>query len=284
MDLELTPHLKLAQELTDFFSTFASVEAVALAGSQTNSVGDSQSDIDLYVYTSPIIPLEARRALAESRRAAPADLNLTFWDPGDEWMDGITGIEADIMFWEPAWIEDQIERVLGRFQASTGYSTCFWHTIRNSRALFDRRGWFAALQDKAAQPYPEALRRAVIAKNHPLLRTVIPAYSHQIEKALRRGDLVSVNHRTAAYLASYFDTLFALNRIPNPGEKRLVSLAQQRCPLLPKNMGEQIEAVLRTAGSGDPALLRHLDALADGLDDLLRAEGMDPKTTLTLAD
>src|SRR5258705_11487213 len=108
-------------------------------------------------------------------------------------------------------MQDQLDRVLVRHQASMGYTTCFWHTIRMSQVLFDRSHWFARLQQQAAQPYPEPLVKAIIAANYPVLRQIAPSYVHQIEKAASRGDLVSLNHRTAALLASYFDILFAIN-------------------------------------------------------------------------
>jgi len=283
MDAAPSPHQVLARKLGDSFCTFPNVEAIALAGSQTAGVIDSHSDIDLYVYTTSPIPLSDRMALVEKFRASRADLGLHFWDSGDEWYDLETGIEVDVTYWDLAWIEEQIDRVLVRHQASTGYTTCFWNTVRNSAILYDRNGWFHALQTRCQQAYPEELRRAIIAKNHPVLRRVIPAYLHQIEKAIQRNDLVSISHRVAALLASYFDVLFALNRIPNPGEKRLLTIAAQRCARLPKDMSLHVERVLHAATLTDPSLITDIEALVDGLDQLLREEGFDPATSLPLA-
>jgi hypothetical protein len=72
--------------------------------------------------------------------------------------------------------------------ASTGLPTCFWHTIRNIHILHDPSGWLTGFQAYARQPYPEPLATAIIQKNLPLIRGVIPAYLHQIEKAVPRGD------------------------------------------------------------------------------------------------
>jgi hypothetical protein len=277
-----TASTKLARALSAQFSQFPQVEAIALAGSQTSGRADPSSDIDLYVYLNKIIPLEARRALVETRGATRADLDMHFWDLGDEWVDLPSGIEVDIIYWEPGWIESQLSRVLDQQQASLGYSTCFWNTIQKSSMLFDRRGWFQALQAKAAQPYPEALRLAIIETNHALLRRVIPAYSHQIELAVRRADLVSVNHRLAAFLASYFDVLFALNRELNPGEKRLLTITAARCAKIPTGMADGVTAILQSAGSPGEQLLVEMGSLIDGLDQLLLAEGFDPATSRPL--
>jgi hypothetical protein len=272
----------LALKLTGLFSEFPQVEAVALSGSQTSGRSDYTSDIDLYVYTRAEIPLSQRAALVEKSRAARADLDLRFWDLGDEWFDAATGIEVDIIYWDTAWIETQLDRVLVQHQASLGYSTSFWHTIRNSQVLYDRAGWFQSMKEKAARPYPAELRRAIIALNHPVLRRVIPAYAHQIEKAVRRADLVSINHRVAALLASYFDVLFTINNLLNPGEKRLVPFAVEHCSKIPPRMAGQVNAVLQAAAAPDQDLLAKIDLLIDGLDQLLLNEGFDPKTSQPL--
>ena len=134
--------------------------------------------------------------------------------------------------------------------------------------MFDRSGWFTALQEKATQRYPEELKRAVVAKNYPILRSNISSYLHQIELALKRHDAVSVNHRAAAMLASYFDIVFAVNEQPHPGEKRLVEFAGALCPKLPSDMTEQVTAFV--AALPDNHVIERANAMLDGLDDLLR--------------
>lgn len=277
-----SPHRQLVEVLAQQFSTFPQVEAIGLGGSQAGGVVDATSDIDLYVFTRAPIPLEQRWAIVQARGASRADMDLNLWDPGDEWFDAPTGIEVDVMYWEPEWTRAQVERVVLQHQAWVGYTTCHWHTLRHMQPLFDRQGWLADLQTLANQPYPEALRRAIVAKNHAVLRNIIPAYLHQVEKAVRRGDLVSVNHRVAALFASYFDVLFALNRQTHPGEKKLLVLAQQTCPCLPDGMAADVTAVLQAAGTPETGLLAHLNRLLDRLDALLAQEGFDPKTSQPL--
>ena len=180
-------HYKLAKEISKEFSYIPEVIAVALGGSSIGIASDQESDIDLYIFTNAPVPLETRRAIAQNHNATRTDLDLKFWDPGDEWFDGGTGIEVDIMYWDPRWIEDQINLCLDQHKASLGYSTCTWHTIKHARVLKDRRGWLRALKEVCNQPYPEPLRQAIIRNNYPVLRDVIPAYLHQIEKAVLRS-------------------------------------------------------------------------------------------------
>ena len=175
------------------------------------------------------------------------------------------------MYRHVRWIEEQLDRVLVQHLASVGYSTCFWYNVLHSQALFDRAGWFAALQRRAQQPYPAELKRAIIAKNYPLLRRNQSSYLHQIELAVRRNDPVSVNHRVAALLASYFDVLFALNELPHPGEKRLLQHARRGVRSLPQEMEAQVVGVGGGRGRMRPMRTRspRFNALLDGLDELL---------------
>ena len=73
----------------------------------------------------------------------------------------------------------------------------------------------------------------------------MPAYDAQLVKAVKREDLVSVNHRTAGFLETYFDFLFALNETTHPGEKRLLQLCRERCPLLPEHFEENLERLFQ---------------------------------------
>lgn len=65
-----------------------------------------------------------------------------------------------------------------------------------------------------------------------LLTGNLPSYDAQIKKAFVRKDMVSVNHRTAAFLESYFDIIFALNKLTHPGEKRIVQYARAQAEIL----------------------------------------------------
>ena len=70
------------------------------------------------------------------------------------------------------------------------------------------------------------------------------SYYEQIKKGINRADLVSINHRIAAFLASYFDIIFAKNELLHPGEKRLIQYAKNNCKFLPEKFEENITKLL----------------------------------------
>jgi hypothetical protein len=265
---------KLLEKIAAEFARLPEVRAVVLAGSKGGTMSDARSDIDLYIYAETEPP-EAWRAELAGKYGEQISIGNRFWETGDEWAAAQTGTLIDIMYRSPAWISEQLDRVLVRHQASVGYSTCFVHNILHSRALHDPQGWYAALQRTAAQPYPEELRRAIVAKNHPILRGLLSSYRHQIELALARNDTVSVNHRIAALLASYFDILFAVNRLPHPGEKRLIAHVRERCAKRPPDFQGEVEELLQCiAPSTHKDMILRIDHLLDGLDELLQMEGL----------
>jgi predicted nucleotidyltransferase len=259
----------LIEALTGEFEQMPGVSAVVLSGSQGSGLSDEGSDIDLYIYAGQE-PSQAWRADLARKFGVRASIGNEFWEPGDEWVASRTGNVVDIMYRSPAWIEQQLDRVLLRHQASVGYSTCFVYNVLHSQTLYDRDKWFAALKAKAGQPYPEALRRAIIAKNHPILRSTLSSYAHQIAMALERNDLISVNHRITALLASYFDIIFAINRLFHPGEKRLAAYVLENCAKHPPQFEAQVHGLLSAiAPTGRPDVLGRVNALLDGLDALL---------------
>ena len=251
---------RLVAALAENFGEIECVRAVALAGSRGAGSSDLESDYDLYVYSDAGVPEELRRGLL----GKAAEIDNRFWETGDEAVDAQTRMRVDIMYRTPRWIEDQLDRVLARHEASVGYSTCFWFNVLHSAALVDRSGWYAGLRERAGQPYPEKLRQAIVAKNWPILRRNQSSYRHQIEVALWRGDAFSVQHRVTALLASFFDVWFALEREPHPGEKRLLAH-------LPLEWGRRVKEVLE---SDRATLLERIEALLDPLDQRLKAEGL----------
>jgi catechol 2,3-dioxygenase-like lactoylglutathione lyase family enzyme/predicted nucleotidyltransferase len=250
---------EVVQRVAERFGGLPQVVAVALGGSRGAGVQDARSDVDLYVYTLGEVPLEFRRELG----GAGAEIANRFWEPGDEWLDAASGLHFDIMYRSPSCIEDHLDRVLVRQEASLGYTTCFWYNIIHSQAIVDPRGWYAALQQRARVPYPEGLRRAIVDKNLPVLRRNHSSYRVQIARALERNDLVSRQHRVTALLASVCDIVFALERQPHPGEKRLLDY-------LPEVLAELVRRVIEAGAD----LLERIDNLLDAVEQRIEAQGL----------
>jgi len=251
-----------------------SVRAVALGGSHTGIFSDGDSDLDIYVYITRTASLEFREALSRDLAKGTVFLNQQFFENGDSWVDAATGVEVDIMYRSPLWIEEQLSRVIDRHEASAGYTTTIWHNISTSRPLYDRDNWYHKLKQKANIPYPPLLVKAIIARNHPLLREIPSSYKAQIELAIKRCDRVNVNHRITALLASYFDILYAVNEQLHPGEKYLIEYCCALCKKRPYGMEQQINALIGELGAPweEQNILSHLNLLLNGLDDLLREE------------
>jgi len=102
----------------------------------------------------------------------------------------------------------------------------------------------------------------------------MPAYYNQIEKALKRNDFVSVNHRIASFLASYFDIIFAINEMSHPGEKKLLKIIRDNNLKIPKEMYENIESILKLTATSSLDILLEIDDLVNNLDGLLVSEGI----------
>src|SRR5262245_59324773 len=127
---------EVVQQIVGRFAELPEVRALALGGSRTSQAQDSRSDVDIYVYGDAAIPLDTRRAIADefADPAGRIEVGNQFWGDGDEWASTRDAPERgiDLIYFDPRWIEEQVDRALVHHQASTGYSTCFWYTVRNS--------------------------------------------------------------------------------------------------------------------------------------------------------
>jgi predicted nucleotidyltransferase len=248
------------------FSRLPEVDGILMAGSFTSGTGDDHSDIDLYVYLNAELPAQDRKAIV-SRLSSDFEIDNRFWETEDCFVVTETGVKVEMMYRGLEWMRGQLERVLDRYEGSVGYSTCLVHNYLTSRILFDRTGSLGALRRRYDRPYPDALIKAILAKNRPLLKECSSSFYAQIALAVRREDWISVNHRTSALLASYFDILFAMNRRWHPGEKKLMRLALRDCAHLPRNFEGDIAAVLQH--TVDAGILEVLDTLIRHLEELL---------------
>jgi predicted nucleotidyltransferase len=252
------------------------VLTVALGGSEAAGAADGASDLDFYVYSDVPVVLSSREALAKQLAERGGEVGNDLWEPGDEWTLAGSGIPVDIMFRTRVWIEEQLDRVLVRHEPSLGYSTCFWHNVRTSSALYDRDAWYAVLQARAECPYPDLLRTRIVRRNYRVLRGMRSSYAVQLARAAWRRDRANLVDRAAAFLASYFDAVFAVNRVLHPGEKRQLEFAERTCRRLPREMGSCLDEFARAVGAPweeQPDRTRAaVDALVDGLERMLEAE------------
>ena len=255
------------RETASAFAGIGGVEAVALAGSATMQKADSLSDYDLYVYYRTPVPLNAREKIIASR-ASEYQLDNTFWELDDEWIEP-DGERFNVMYRSCREAEDEVHRRLIQHVASLGYTTAYCFSLSQAINLADPNSWLADLQRQTRGTYPHGLLQAILRKNRPVLGGGMQScYFHQIKAAIARQDPVSLNHRVAAWLASYFDILFAINGQFHPGEKRLLIYAEELANL-PSNAVLDVQHLCAFAGKLDTPIVAHLERMLERLDQKL---------------
>ncbi len=245
------------QKLIEDFKKIEEVEALALGGSRASSNYDEKSDYDLYVYVKKIPPLEIRKAILE-KYCKYIELSNSYWGLEDD-CTFKDDIDIDILYRKLDDFSKSISMVVDDCVAFNAYTTCLWHNLKTSKILFDRNGRLKALKDKYNVDYPEVLKKNIIKRNINLITGKLPSYDKQIKKAVARHDLISVNHRLAAFLETYFDVIFALNGHTHPGEKRMLSYVLKECKILPNNFESNINKLFISIFKDDKAFLDTLD-------------------------
>lgn len=223
------------------FKDLKEVEAIGIWGSSANKTADKASDIDVYIFVNQDIPLEKRAEIIK-KHSTNYEIGCEYFGAGDEFFVDKMNRQLDVVYFNKQWFEENFSNVWEKHQPSNGYTTCFLHTLNVMDIKHDKTGWLEGLKNRLKTSYPKELKDNIIKRNMMLLSDKpFASYSEQFEKAIKRNDLNSVNHRTAAFLASYFDIIFAKNELLHPGEKRLVDFAQKNCKVLPKNFKEDVE-------------------------------------------
>jgi hypothetical protein len=227
-------------------------------------VADTYSDFDLYVYTHAPVPVEAREAVI-AKRATEYQLNHTFWELEDEWIESAR--HCNSMYRDCGYAMAEIDQRLNRNSALLGYTTAYCFGIANGFILYDAREWLSSIQARLREPFPEQLRRSIIARNRPVLGGGMQScYLVQMKAAIARRDMISLNHRTAVWIASYTDILFAVNGRYHPGEKRLLTYMAD-LPGLPEGALEDVTKLCSLAGDLSPRIVEHLSLMLKRLDE-----------------
>lgn len=231
----------MIHDLFAAISALPQVEAIALGGSRAGDTYDEKSDYDIYLYCTAPVPEQTRREIL-GKFCSYVEYGNHFWELEDNGTLN-NGVDFDILYRNLDDFARDVADVVESCNARNGYTTCMWHNLLTCKIVYDEAGRLAALKRRFDVPYPRELKDGIISRNRKLLSGILPPYDLQIGKALGRGDLVSVNHRTSAFLESYFDILFALNEKTHPGEKRLMALCRKSCPILPEHFEENLNSL-----------------------------------------
>ena len=250
------------------FALIPEVEAIALGGSRAGTHYDEKSDYDLYIYCTRT-PEESIRKQILEKYCQYMEIGNAFWELEDD-CTLKDGVDIDILYRNLEGFSQEIHSVVEKHMAHNGYTTCMWHNLLHSRILYDKNGKLEMLQRQYNIPYPDALKDSIIRQNLRLLRGNLPSYNLQIKKAAARKDWVSVNHRTAAFLESYFDIIFALNKLTHPGEKRMVQYAKEQAELLPVHFEENLDCLFRNLFTDSDMLLQTIETIISNLENVMK--------------
>ena len=232
------------EKIINDFIKFNEVEAIAIGGSSAAQTSDNISDIDVYVFVNKEISVPLREEIVK-KYSSNYEVGGEYFGAGDEFFVDKLNRQLDVMYWNVDWFNSVVQNVWEKHYPSNGYTTCFLYTLKNFQILYDKSGWLKSLQEQLNTPYPPELKQNIIKRNLMLMKDKpFASYYEQIEKALTRNDFVSVNHRISAFLASYFDVIFALNETLHPGEKRLMNYAKENINSLLKEPHEDILKIL----------------------------------------
>ncbi len=235
---------KSLENIVEFYKSFEQVKAIAFGGSCSAKTSDMASDIDLYVFLENDISVEERKNFVE-KISSNFEVGGEYFGNGDEYFVEDLGQQLDVMYWNTKWFEDVVENIWIKNYVQNGYTTCFLYTLKVCKIVYDKDNWLQGLKDKINTSYPINLKQNIIKRNMMLMKDKpFASYYEQIKKALARKDVVSVNHRLSAFLASYFDVLFAVNEKLHCGEKRLIQYSKDNLKILPKDFEENIDKVL----------------------------------------
>ena len=258
----------MVEKLFEKFSELPQTEAIALGGSRAGTAFDDKSDYDVYVYCNKDIPIEKRREIL-SEYCSYMELENSFWETEDNCILK-NGVDIDILYRNLDEFVADVADVVENYNARNGYTTCMWHNLKTCRIIFDRNGRLAQAKARFDISYPQQLKQNIITRNLNLLHNAMPAYDAQIDKAVKRNDRVSINHRTAAFLESYFDVIFAYNELTHPGEKRLVQLCKRDCTSLPKDFGQNLNKLFDDMFTHPQLISEDLKHILSRLNEMLK--------------
>lgn len=260
------------KDLVNELSRLPEITAITLGGSRASGYQDENSDYDVYVYCEKPVSAVMREGILR-KYCKYIELANTYWEEEDDCILN-SGTIIELIYRNRKSFEEQLEATVINGNANNGYTTCMWCNLMTSIVLYEKDEIYSRLKERFSIPYPSVLKKNIINKNYQLLTGHIPSFDEQIIKAYKRKDMVSVNHRVTEYIASYFDLVFAANEILHPGEKRMLTIAQDHCRSLPKDF-DDISNLIENLSDEDKAMY-YLNQLTENMNNFISKYNLLP--------
>lgn len=253
----------MVQDIFNEFAKFSQVRAMAVGGSRAVKRNDEFSDYDVYVYVTEEIPTKERLAILDPYCRSMVMDNRYREHEDVCIMDD--GTELNIVYRELEGFLEGIARVAEQYEPLDGCTTSMWSSLLTGRIAYDKGGFLGAAKEKYTMPYPQQLKDNIISHHMNLIKYGIPSFMAQMEKAMKRKDMVNINQCAQRFLNSYFDIVFAMNEKLHPGEKRLIQVCLEECKILPANFELNIRLLLNSMFK-DPAASTVVDLMVTELE------------------
>ena len=257
--------INLLKEFSDEAIKTNDIDAIVLSGSKTSLINDEMSDYDIYIYSKEKVNIETRKNFIK-KYSSFYELGNDYFEYGDEFI--IDDICFDFTYRDLSFAENEINYVWRECNSKIGYTTAFLYNIKNSKIIYDKDSKFQNIQNELNKEYPDKLKENIIKKNLAVMKDKkCASFFEQLEKAIKRKDIVSVNHRVSAILTSYFDILLALNKELHPGEKKLIKYVYKLCKLIPENFEDDIANIIN--GGLNENILDSVNSLIKNLKNII---------------
>ena len=255
-------------ELNEFINDFCSIEgiqALILGGSRAAERTDEKSDYDFYVYSENGIDRNNRRKIL-SKYCQYFEIGNEYWELEDNGQLNC-GIDFDLVYRNLQQFVKTVADVVEKYNANNGFTTCLWYNVLNSKIIYDKNDVYKKIKERFTVPYPEKLKENIIKRNMVLLSDSVVSYDKQIKKSIYRKDMINLNNRISAFLASYFDVIFAINELPNPGEKRIMQICLNECSILPDGFEGNVNNLIQN--NAESGILETINNIIDELKKIL---------------
>jgi len=241
-----------AHELLPLLRSFAQGPyGIALGGAHAKGLADHESDLDLYLFASTVLPAEERANL--TRAFAPTHIEIVSYggQPGFQWagtdfMARALKVECRLSTSHliTTTIQECRRGILKReftCWTPTGYCNhCCLADVQSMITLEDPSGiigeWKALVR-----VYPEELRRTILQQHSASVR-FWPGNFHY-RSAIARVDLLYTCAIVQQVVYDIIQILFALNRVYFPGDKKLAP-ALGHLPVQPPELNARLQALI----------------------------------------